>query len=150
MSGTTHKVSNQFTRERLLEFVQSLDLSGKPWVFKWSRENPNSWPMKKTWRMWMRETADWMAGNGATMPLCMRDGQPWGSRPFNEQDAHELFVSHHLGVDEKGERYKTADGDKGQMLLMMDKHVAWATERGLMLTIPQDGEYMKLKSASEQ
>lgn len=143
--GEQHLVRDEFSKSRLLEFVQALDLKGKPWLFKWSRHNPNSWPMKKTWRMWMRETAEWMAGRGATMPLCMKHGQPHGTRPFSEQDAHELFVRTHAGVDANGERYKTASGDKGQMLLMMDKHLAWATERGLFLTVPNDGEYMKLK-----
>lgn len=145
-----HIISDDFTRRRLIQFIKQLDLTGRPWKFTWSRHRTNSWPMKKTWRMWMRETAEWMARNGATMPLCMRNGQPWGSRPFSEQDAHELFVKTHLGVDANGERYKTASGDRGQMLHMMDKHLAWCTERGIMLTIPREGEYMQYKEAHEQ
>lgn len=114
------------------------------------KEEKNSWPMKKTWRMWMRQTARWMADNGATMPLVLRDGVPVGKRPFNEQDAHELWVSTWLGVDPDGERYKTASGDKGQMLAMMDKHVAWAADRGCKLTIPRDCEYMELCRMQER
>ena len=91
----------------------------------------------------MRETAEYMAANGATMPLMVKkDGTIWKSRPFDENDAHELFTRTWLGEDD-GERYKTASGDKGEMLHMMDKHLAWAVEKGLKLTIPQDGEYMK-------
>lgn len=114
---------------------------------KWTPEfgEVNSWPMKKTWRMWMAETAKWMSSRGATMPLVIKaDGSSHGSREFSAQDAHELWVSTWLGVDGSGDRYKTATGDKGQMLHMMDKHLAWSAERGLCLTIPKDGEYQKL------
>lgn len=114
---------------------------------KWVPEfgEVNSWPMKKTWRMWMTETAKWMASRGASMPLVIKaDGSMHGKREFTAQDAHELWVSTWLGVDASGERYKTATGDKGNMLHMMDKHLHWAAERGLCLTIPKDGEYQKL------
>ena len=110
----------------------------------------NSWPMKKTWRMWMRETADFMSGNGVTMPLGVTaEGVPWGKRPFNDDDAHELWVRHWMGVDSDGARYKTASGDKGEMVSMMDKHSAWAADKGLFLTIPQHGEYMKYREAQQ-
>ena len=110
----------------------------------------NSWPMKKTWRMWMKETADFMSGNGVTMPLGItKEGEPWGSRPFNSADAHELWIRHWMGVDADGERYKTASGDKGEMVSMMDKHSAWATERVLFLTIPHHGEYMKYRESQQ-
>ncbi len=106
----------------------------------------NSWPMKKTWRMWMSQTATWMAGNGVKMPLAIKaDGYPWGERPFNADDAHELFVKTWIGVDANGERYKTASGDKGVMLHMMDRHLEWALDRGVQLTIPESGEYSRLK-----
>lgn len=104
----------------------------------------NSWSMKKTWRMWMSETAAFMAARGVTMPLYIRpNGQGFGSRPFSPTDAHELFVSQYLGIDESGERYRTASGDKGKMLAMMEKHVAWCVDRGCKLTIPSDCEYQK-------
>jgi hypothetical protein len=123
------------------------DMYKKHKYVKWTPEfgEVNSWPMKKTWRMWMGETAKWMAANGATMPLVIKaDGTMHGKREFTAQDAHDLWVRTWLGVDSSGERYKTATGEKENMLLMMDKHLAWAAERGLSLTIPKDGEYMKL------
>ncbi|WP_444886721.1 hypothetical protein [Microbulbifer sp. JMSA008] len=145
-----HIIRDKYSKSRMIEFIENLDLAGKPWLFKWNRHNPNSWPMKKTWRMWMSETAEWMAARGATMPLCMKDGKTYGQRPFNAQDAHELFVSQHLGLDANGKRYKTASGEKGEMLRMMDMHLAWATERGLFLTVPGEGEFMKLKQGGER
>jgi len=33
---------------------------------------------------------------------------------------------------------------------MMDKHLQWAAERGLSLTIPKDGEYAKLSREAQQ
>lgn len=119
------------------------------WTFTTGEKN--SWPMKKTWRMWMNETAIWMAERGATMPLVVRaDGSFSGSRKFTPEDAHELWVRTWLGVDENGDRYKTASDDKAQMLHMMNRHVQWAAERGLSLTIPKDGEYKKLNDRQEQ
>lgn len=115
-----------------------------------SQADLNTAPMKRTWRMWMRETANWMAANGAVMPLMIkRDGTNHGSRPFNEQDAHELFTRQYLGVDASGERYKTATGDKGTMLSMMDRHLAWSTEKGISLTVPSDGEFQRLREETE-
>ena len=131
-------------------FAHDLYAKHKHVAWTWVTGEKNSWPMKKTWRMWMSETAKWMADNGATMPLVIRaDGTLSGSRKFNAEDAHELWVRHWLGVDENGERYKTASDDKGQMLTMMNKHVQWAAERGLSLTIPKDGEYKKLNDRQE-
>lgn len=121
-----------------------------PVIVEVKRWEANSWPMKKTWRMWMSEIAKHMADAGVTMPLMInKDGKIYGRRPFDEKDAHELFVRQFLGVDENGDRYKTASGDKGKMLNMMDEMISWATERGISLTIPGDGEYMKLKKETE-
>lgn len=102
--------------------------------------------MIKTWRMWMQETAQFMAANGVTMPgYLTAEGKAVDSRPFSPDDAHELFVRRYCGVDENGERETTSyKGDKGKMLHMMDSHLAWATEKGLSLTVPQGGEYKGL------
>jgi hypothetical protein len=133
-----------------VEFAHSLYQKHKHVTWTYTTGEKNSWPMKKTWRMWMSETAEWMTKNGATMPLAIKaDGTVLGTRPFDANDAHELWVRQWLGVDANGERYKTASDDKGQMLHMMNKHVQWAAERGLSLTIPRDGEYHKLSRESE-
>lgn len=126
-------------------FAHELYVKHKHVTFTWTTGEKNSWPMKKTWRMWMSETAKWMAERGATMPLLVNaQGVAYKSRPFDANDAHELFVRQYLGVNEDGERYKTATDDKAQMLHMMNLHIQWTAERGLSLTIPKEGEYMKL------
>lgn len=143
--GESFVINSESKVTGFFEFAKNLYKEHKYVVFTWSVGERNSWPMKKTWRMWMSETAAWMAKRGASMPLVIKaDGTIHGTREFNEQDAHELWVKTWLGVDANGDRYKTASGDKANMLLMMDKHLCWAAERGLSLTIPKDGEYAKL------
>lgn len=144
--------ANLTTDAELKAFLTKLWDNGieLPIKIKVTQARKTSWPMKKTWRMWMSETATFMANNGATMPLVIRaDGTTHGSRPFNSDDAHELWIRHWMGVDADGERYKTASGDKGEMVSMMDQHCAWAVERGLTLTIPAHSEYMKYREAQQ-
>lgn len=125
-------------------------------VARTADKNTGTVPMLRTWRGWMRETAVWMAWNGARMPLVIRsDGTLWGSRAFNENDAHDLFTAKWLGVDESGVRYswrmrgEGADGStaapKSKRLRAMECHEEWCTDRGIKLTIPEDSEYRKLK-----
>lgn len=114
------------------------------------------WGMTRLWRMWMATTAEWMARRGATMPLCMKGGVPWGSRPFNKDDAHEAFTIQWLGVDENGERLSWSksgkDGrraaTKGERFIALQKHEAWASERGITLFQPRDSEYRQLQEAA--
>jgi hypothetical protein len=115
--------------------------------------NPGSWPMLKTWRKWMDETAREMSRRGCTMPLYTDSkGVSHGTRPFKADDAHDLFTSTYLGTDEQGRR-KTwsltdkrdeVQASKGDRLWAMDMHVQWCLERGIKLTIPSNSEYRKL------
>lgn len=113
-------------------------------------EPPSTLSMKRTWRMWMEDTAKWMAANGATMPLYHKpDGTPVGKRPFNKDDAYECFLRLWGGEDEDGDREHQESTDKAVLLYIMDKHLAWASERGIPLRIPKDGEYMRLTKRAE-
>lgn len=115
------------------------------------------WGMARLWRAWMDSTGKWMAANGATMPLFINaKGEWYGTRKFNKDDAHELFTSQWLGVDETGKRLcwaKAPHDDmipaiKAQRFTAMLRHENWATERGIQLMVPRDSEYMKLKEES--
>lgn len=115
--------------------------------------------MMKTWRMWMAEAAVHMCHLGCSMPLYYDgDGNPHGTRPFNENDAHELFTSKLLGTNDLGERLSwKMDSDGGatvatreQRLLAMDKFDNWAAERGIRITIPRLGAYAEYKECQEQ
>lgn len=113
------------------------------------------WGMARLWRAWMSSTAAWMVKNGATMPLCLnKDGSCYGNRPFNPDDAHELFTIQWLLVDSDGTRLswakKSHDGmraaTKGERFLAMFKHEQWSIERGIMLFKPRDSEYSRLEN----
>lgn len=129
-------------------------------IVKRHEPGTGSVPMLRTWRGWMGETAEYMAASGCTMPGYIDSkGNAHGKRPFNADDAHELFTMRWLGSDENGNRYswkmrdksgEVTPAPKSKRLYAMDKHLAWATERGIKLTVPRDGEYAKLSKRQEQ
>lgn len=112
------------------------------------------WGMARLWRSWMSTTADWMAKNGARMPLCLnKAGINYGTRSFNKNDAHEMFTAMWMLVDADGTRLswakKSHDGmraaTKGERFLAMWKHEQYAIDRGILLFKPKDSEYSKLE-----
>ena len=116
------------------------------------------WGMARLWRAWMETTAKFMAGNGVTMPLMInKDGALYGSRPFNKDDAHNLFTRQHLGSDELGRRLswaksiKKEDEDKsrvatkGERFDALRKHEDWCVEKGISLFKPRDSEYEQIE-----
>jgi len=132
------------------------DAGGQARVKVTTAAGTGKWGMAKLWYKWMAETAEWMAANGAKMPLMLKtDGSTYGSRPFNEKDAHELFTAQWLGVNEKGERlsWQKKEGantaDKGQRYIAMMKHENWCIEKGIKLTIKKDDEYSQLKAEQD-
>lgn len=117
------------------------------------------WGMAKIWRKWMAETSQWMAAQGATMPLCFdKDGNPYGKRPFNESDAHELFTARWLGVDADGNRLSWSKrgregmrpAEKSERFHAMQRHEQWCLERGIKLFNPRDeNEYREMEKEQE-
>lgn len=106
--------------------------------------------MNKLWRgKWMYETADWMNDQGVKIEVKNAKGEVISSRPVRHTDAHEMFVMHWLGCDDKGLRELTREMQKGKMMMMMEKHSHWAVEKGLLLTYPHDSQYKKLLNKSE-
>jgi hypothetical protein len=112
------------------------------------------WTMTRLWRSWMSTIAEFMTNNGATMPLMIKkDGSHYGKRPFNKNDAHDLFVSQYLGVDNNGLRLSFAktshDGmraaTKGERFNAMLKVEIWAIEKGIKLMQPRTGEFFQEK-----
>ena len=118
-------------------------------------EETGKWGMARVWRKWMAQTAEWMAQRGATMPLCIdAEGNPYGSRIFNPEDAHELFTMQWLGVDADGKRLSWSKkgrddmrpATKGERFLAMQHHENWCTERGIALFNPRhENEYRELQ-----
>lgn len=113
-----------------------------------------NWSMSRLWRAWMKTTADFMAFNGCTMPLMISaKGEPYGSRKFDENDAHELFTSRWLGTDENGKRLSWSrsgrddmrPATKGERFHALQQHEQWAIEKGIILINPIDSEYRKME-----
>ena len=120
--------------------------------------NTGKWGMAQLWRVMMGKTAEFMAGRGVTMPLMNGvDGKPFGERAFNAEDAHLLFTHLHGGVDKDGLRLSWSkagrDGmrpaTKAERYMMIEKHLAWAAERGLTLLVPRGSEFDELKKKAE-
>jgi len=118
-----------------------------------------NWGMAKLWRMWMASTAEFMAKNGVTMPLMLtKEGVIHGTRPFNAEDAHELFTHQWLGCDEEGNRLSWSKAghsgmraaDRGERFNALARHEVWAVDKGLVLFKPREGEYFKLGQEQEK
>jgi hypothetical protein len=152
----------QLTRNNLQHFFDEIqkELEDKPnLVISIKSGNTGKWGMARLWRAWMASTAKFMAQNGVTMPLMYdANGNDYGRRLFDANDAHELFTRQWLGVDENGERLSWSkvgnDGmraaNKGERWLAMFKHEQWALERGIILFKPRGSEYEKLTDEQNQ
>lgn len=103
---------------------------------------------RKLWRVWMSETSKVMAERGVKSPVVNSNGKTLFSRPISPDDCHEMFMSLWGGLDNNGERESSSDknGKKGEMQLIMDKHLAFCAERGIVLSVPKDSEYSELDS----
>ena len=118
-----------------------------------------NWSLARLWRAWMSTTAEFMAANGCKMPLMIdKEGKPYGERPFDANDAHELFTNNWLGTDESGKRLswsKSGRDDmraatKGERFHALQKHENWCLEKGITLINPIDSQYRELQQESEQ
>lgn len=146
----------QLTMHSLPEFIKELqvELADNPVLFVSVKSaSIGKWGMARLWRSWMTATAEYMTASGATMPLCIdTNGINFGSRPFNGNDAHDLFTSKWMGTDENGNRLswaKSKNGDKraadkGERFFAMKKHEDWCSERGIILINPIGSEYEQM------
>jgi len=116
------------------------------------------WGMARLWRGWMSKIGSWMADQGAVMPTVLaKDGTYQNTRPFNQNDAHELFTSKFLYLDSNGERLswskKGRDGMRaatvGERYNALRMCEDWATMRGIILFTPRDSEYNQLKQQQD-
>ena len=124
-------------------------------------QNPKigKWGMAKLWRSWMGTTAEFMAANGAKMPLMIKaDGSWYGERAFSANDAHELFTSQWLGLDADGTRLSWAKSPhsgmrtatRGERFNALRRHEEWALNKGIKLWIPRESEYSELQKQQNQ
>ena len=149
-------VTNDNLESFFEDFVKELD-EHKVLIVSYQQASTGKWGMARLWRAWMSTTAEFMAKNGVTMPLMVNaDGVTYSSRPFNAEDAHELFTRQHLGVDEVGVRLSWAKSGeqrkatKGERFNALRKHEEWSSERGIILFKPRIGEYNDLIKQQDQ
>ena len=149
-------VTNDNLESFFEDFVRELD-EHKVLIVSYQQSSTGKWGMARLWRAWMSTTAEFMAKNGVTMPLMVNvDGVTYSSRPFNAEDAHELFTRQHLGVDEVGVRLSWAKSGeqrkatKGERFNALRKHEEWSSERGIILFKPRIGEYSDLIKQQDQ
>tara|TARA_R110002073_G_scaffold614_4_gene4913 strand:+ start:5009 stop:5473 length:465 start_codon:yes stop_codon:yes gene_type:complete len=150
------QVSNH-NLELFIEEIQKELSEEKLLIINSQPAGTGKWGMARLWRAWMATTAKFMAGNGAKMPLMIKqDGSWYGSRPFDANDAHELFTRQWLGVDQDGARLSWAkSGDqrkatKGERFNALRKHEHWCIEKGITLFKPRDSEYEKLEQEQNE
>lgn len=145
------------TANNAQEFIDSLmdeiKDSGGCVIVKTQSANVGSWSMARLWRSWMASTALFMASNGVTMPLMIdRNGNTYGKRNFNAEDAHDLFTAKWLGEDENGNRLSWSRNGregmraatKGERLHALRQHEEWCSTKGIVLINPSDSEYRQL------
>lgn len=118
-------------------------------VKKWS--DSATAPMRRTFWLWMGETAEVMASRGVVRPIMNGKGKVLFNRPINKDDCYELFMARWGGIDDDGNResLSNAKSKKGEMLHIMNSHLSWCTEQGIALTIPKDSEFSKLNKEQD-
>lgn len=140
-------VTTEIEKLRGLKFGQSV-------IVKISDGNTGKWGMARLWRSWMASTAEYMAAQGCVMPLMIgTNGEPYGQRKFNADDAHELFTHKWLGADVNGDRLSWSKSGregmrpatKGERFNALRQHEEWAIDKGIKLLNPRDSEYSQLK-----
>lgn len=138
--------------------IGSLVMERDALLKKLPSQDSGKWSMARLWRSWMKSTGDYMAGQGAIMPLFIdKNGLYKKVRMFNENDAHELFTSHWVGTDSSGNRYSWArKADKGQIILdkgqrfyAMQQHQRWMIERGIAHINPRESEFASLLAQAD-
>lgn len=147
----------QVTKHNLNDLFNSIqdELKESPvLVVSVNSAHTGKWGMTRLWRSWMAPTAKFMADNGVKQPLMIKsDGSWYGERPFDENDAHELFTRQWLGVDKDSIRLswsrKAHSGmrvaTKGERFNALRKHEEWALSKGIILFKPRGSEYERLE-----
>jgi len=152
----------QLDKDNVSNFLSSiqdeLELNSKLLVST-QQIKSGKWGMARLWRAWMDTTGKYMAANGCTMPLMVNgNGTTYGSRPFNKDDAHELFTFKWLGCDSSGARLswsKSGRNDmrsatKGERYNALRLHECWATDKGIILYNPRDSEYSNIRDEQNE
>lgn len=129
-------------KERIAFFQQWLE---KEWDFSqpvtWEAKvyrNKRSLSQNALFHVWCRELAEYYSSKGADI---------------TEEKMKDLMKYKYLGCADRvigktvipDQLRETSALDRGEMMVFLDQVWSWAADNGVMLTIPADSEYMKLK-----
>lgn len=142
----------------VMELIHKDVMEHKSLIITTKAAKVGKWGLARLWYMWMQTTGEYMASKGITMPFYIKsDGINSGNRPFNQNDAHELFTMRWMGTDENGTRLSWAknshDGmraaTKGERVDALRQHEEWCLEKGIILFTPRNSEYDELRNSDE-
>ena len=141
--------------DELLEAVQDALEKEPHLVVSVKGANTGKWGMSRLWYSWMDTVSRHMSESGVTMPLLISgNGENFGTRPFNANDAHSIFSHKFLGCGENGNRLswsKSGSKDsraatKGERFHALRQLEIFCVERGITLLKPRDSDYVKLSN----
>lgn len=135
---------------KIMDWAIELLNEGPYWILEAKNPVIGKWTMTRLWRSWMGSTAKFMAERGVNMLIVNSKDKCIGERPFDQNDAHELFTSKYLS-DNKGQRLswsrKERDGNRaatrGERVFAMQQHQSWMIDKGIKHMNPNDSDYMK-------
>ncbi|GAB6263932.1 NinB/YbcN family protein [Photobacterium sp. R1] len=141
------------TLRRVSEAVFSIVQSGGEAKVNITRRSNGTLPLLRHWYALMGEIADIYRMNGAEMKFEAANGKVF-SRPFNKDDAHELFTYYLMPIDPQSGKRKSWSRDgrdgmtpasTGERCQALEKLYAYAFERGWKLSRFADSEYEQLQ-----
>lgn len=132
------------------DWLLSLLNEGPYWILEAKNPVIGKWTMTRLWRSWMGSTAKFMAVRGVNMLIVNSDDQCIGERPFDHNDAHELFTVKYLS-DNQGKRLSWSkkgrddmrQATRGERVFAMQQHQAWMIDKGIKHMNPKDSDYTR-------
>ena len=151
METIANKSNIEAELERVAQFIIDADGDCR---LKVTKKSNGTLPLDRHWRALMPQVASLMRSYGVTMRFQSKKGLGGFERPFNEDDAHELFTSMFMPVDANGRRKSWSksgrDGmeppDTGERVHAMGRLYQYWLDKGHSLERNMNSEYEKLQS----
>lgn len=149
METIANKSNIEDQLEKIAQFILDADADCR---VKVTKKSNGTLPLDRHWRALMPQVASLMQSYGVTMRFQSPKGVGTFERAFNEDDAHELFTSMFMPVDDNGRRKSWSksgrDGmesaDTGERVHAMERLYQYWLERGHSLERNMNSEYEEL------
>ncbi len=141
---------NKNNYNKILDWAIELLNEGPFWIVEAKNPAIGKWTMTRLWRSWMGSTGKFMADRGVNMLIVNSDDICISERPFDQNDAHELFTNKYL-QDGRGKRLSWSkkgrddmrQATRGERVFAMQQHQAWMVDKGIKHMNPKDSDYMR-------